>query len=91
MVSHKNYNLNVNEDFVILLTSKLITCFIEGFTCGMKACCPTTHLLVHVYIGFQILKVKCIQYGIGGRTTFEYARAMLFPKLSRADNNFMSG
>ena len=36
MVSHKNYNLNANEGFVIFLTSKLITCFIGGFTLIMK-------------------------------------------------------
>ena len=27
MVSHKHYNLNANEDFVITFTSKFITCF----------------------------------------------------------------
>jgi hypothetical protein len=32
MVSQKNYNLSVNEGFVMFLTSKLITCFIDGFT-----------------------------------------------------------
>jgi hypothetical protein len=37
MVSHKNYNLNVNEDFVIVLTSKLIMCSINDFTSGMKS------------------------------------------------------
>jgi hypothetical protein len=37
MVSHKNNNLNVHEDFVIFLTSKLITCFIDGFTFGIKS------------------------------------------------------
>ena len=31
----QNYYLNVNEDFVMFLTSKLITCFIDGFTSGM--------------------------------------------------------
>ena len=31
-VSRKNYNLNVNEDFVIFWTSKLITFFKDGFT-----------------------------------------------------------
>ena len=36
MVSHKNYNLSTNEDFVIFLTSKLITCCIGGFTLKMK-------------------------------------------------------
>ena len=29
--------LNVNEDFIIVLTSKLITFFIDGFTSGMKS------------------------------------------------------
>ena len=37
MVSHKDYNLNVNEDFVMFLTSKLLTCFIDGFTSGMNS------------------------------------------------------
>ena len=37
MVSHKNYNLSANEGFVIFLTSKLITCFIDDFTLKMKS------------------------------------------------------
>jgi hypothetical protein len=37
MVSHKNYNLNVNEDFGVFLTSKSITFFIDGFTSGMES------------------------------------------------------
>ena len=37
MVSHKNYNLSVDEGFVLYPTSKLITRFIEGFTLGMKS------------------------------------------------------
>jgi hypothetical protein len=37
MASHKSYNLNVDEDFVMFLTSKLITCFIDGFTSIMKS------------------------------------------------------
>ena len=36
MVSRKNYNLNTNEGFEILLTSKLTTCFIGSFTLTMK-------------------------------------------------------
>ena len=36
MVSHKNYNLSVNEGFVIILTSKVVTSFIGGFTLIMK-------------------------------------------------------
>ena len=37
MVSRKNYNLGANEGFVVFLTSKLITCFIGGFTSKMKS------------------------------------------------------
>jgi hypothetical protein len=37
IVGHKNYNLGVNEDFVMFLTSKLMTCFIDGFTSKMKS------------------------------------------------------
>ena len=33
----QNYNLDVNEEFVMFLTSKLVTCFIDGFTSGMKS------------------------------------------------------
>ena len=36
MVSHKDYNLSANENFVIFLTSKLIIWFIGGFTLKMK-------------------------------------------------------
>jgi hypothetical protein len=36
MVSHKNYNINVDVDFAMFLTSKLITCFIDGFTSRMN-------------------------------------------------------
>ena len=37
MVSHKNYNLNANEGFVMFLASKLITCFIDGCTSKIKS------------------------------------------------------
>jgi hypothetical protein len=46
MASHKNYNLNVNEDFVIFLTSKLSMCFIDGFASGMKS-----HSIAYLQIG----------------------------------------
>ena len=35
--SHKNYNLSANEGFVVVLTSKLITCLIDGFTLRRKS------------------------------------------------------
>ena len=37
IVNHENYNLGAYEGFVIFLTSKLITCFIDGFTSKMKS------------------------------------------------------
>ena len=37
MVSRKNYTLNVHEDFVMFLTSKLMSCYIDGFTSEMKS------------------------------------------------------
>ena len=37
MVSHKNYDLSVDEGIVIFLTSKFITSFIDGFTSEMKS------------------------------------------------------
>ena len=37
MVCHKNYNLIANEIFVMFLISKLITCFIYGFTSKGKS------------------------------------------------------
>ena len=67
MVSHKNYNLSANEGFVIFLTSKLLTCFISGFTLKMKFQ-PIAYysMEMNIFIGFGILKVKCTQYGICG-------------------------
>jgi hypothetical protein len=37
MISYKISNFNVNEDFVIFLISKLITCFINSLTSEMKS------------------------------------------------------
>ena len=37
MESHKDYNLNANEGFVILLAFKSMTCFIDGFTSKLKS------------------------------------------------------
>jgi hypothetical protein len=51
MLNHKIYNLDINEDFVIFLTSKLISCSIDGFTFKMKFQ-STAYLLsgsAHIY------------------------------------------
>ena len=46
MVGHRNYNLRANEGFLICLTSKLITFFIDGFTLKMKS-----HSIVYLLNG----------------------------------------
>ena len=74
MVSHKNYNLNAKWGFCHFLTSKLITCFIEGFTLRRKS--QSIAYLLNgsehsVYIGFWTLKPKCTQYGLYGWATFK--------------------
>jgi hypothetical protein len=54
MISHKNYNINVNEDFVMFLTFELITCFIDDFTSRMKSQSIVVLLIgsAHIYIRF---------------------------------------
>ena len=37
ILTYNNYNPDANEGYVIFSTSKLITCFIEGFTLKMKS------------------------------------------------------
>jgi hypothetical protein len=54
MLSHTNYNLNVNEDFESFMTSKLSTCFIDGFIFGMKSQSIVYLLLESVYIYIYI-------------------------------------
>ena len=65
MVSHKNYNLNANEGFVIFLTSKLIKYFIDYFTSKMKSqsICLFTPRKYKYKLDFGPLQMKCTQYG----------------------------
>ena len=57
MIRHKNYNLNVNEGFVMFLTSKLIKCFIDSFTSKRKSQLIAYYSMeVNIYIGFWTLK-----------------------------------
>ena len=93
IVTHKNYILSGSEGFVIILTSKSITCFIEGFTLIMKSQ-SIAYLLngsEHIYIGFWALRVKCTQYGICSQAASKDARAMFFSKLGGASSSFRSG
>jgi hypothetical protein len=43
---------------------------------------------VHIYIGFETLKVKCTQYGICSQAAFKNARAMFFLKLGGTGISF---
>jgi hypothetical protein len=75
MVSHKNYGFSANEGFVMFLTSKFFTCFIDGFTSKrIHNQLLIYSMKVNIYIGFRTLKVKCAQYGLYGQAAFKNAR-----------------
>ena len=76
MVSRNNYKLSANDGFVILLTYKLITCSIDGYTSNESE---------HIYwiLDFQY-ELQCTQYGLYGKTTFKNARAILFFEVRRS-------
>ena len=92
MLSHNDYNLNANEDVVTFFTSKLITCFIDGFTPKTKS-----QSIVYLLDGSQhrywiwTLKVKCTQHEICGEVAFKNTRAMVFSKSEGAGKIFWSG
>jgi hypothetical protein len=77
MVSHKHYNPSASEGFVILLTSKLITCLL---TSSLRKQNPNQLLIysmeVSIYIEFWTLEMKCTQYGLYGQATFKNASAI---------------
>ena len=92
MVSHKNHNLNANEDFVISLTPKLFTCFIGGFTLKMKSK-SIAYLLngsEHVY---WILGLEDEVHSIWDLwiTGLQECKGNDFFEVGRAGNNFRSG
>ena len=66
MVSHINSNLNANEGFVIFLTFKIITCFIDNCTLKMKFQ-STAYLLnekEHIYWILDLEDMKRTQHEI---------------------------
>ena len=63
MISHKNYNVNVNDNFVMFLISKLITYFINGFTSGMKSQLIAYLLIRSAHI-YWILDLECEVHSI---------------------------
>jgi hypothetical protein len=70
----------------MFLTSKLITCFIDGFTLKMESQ-SIAYLLnesEHIYIGFWTLKVTCTQYELYRQAAFKNARAIILSKVGRS-------
>ena len=62
------------------LTSRLITCFIDGFTFTMNSQ-SIAYILsgsAHIYWIFWTFKVKCPQYEICEQAGFKNARALHF-------------
>ena len=94
IVSHKNNNLNGSEGFVIFLTSKSITCFIDGFTLIMTSQ-SIAYLLnesEHIYIlKFGPWRWSALNMEFYNQAAFKNARTTIFSKLGRAGNNFHSG
>ena len=64
MVSHENYHLIAHiENYFIFQTSKLVTCFIDGFALGMNHNRLLIYLVeVNIYIDFLALNVRCTQF-----------------------------
>jgi hypothetical protein len=88
MVGHINYNvLNANEDFVVILTSNLITCFIY-FEYEIPFSCLLLGGSAHIYWILD-LKVKCTEYGVCGQEAFNNARANLLFEARRDGQQFL--
>ena len=67
------------------MTSKLTTCFIDGFTSKMKSQ-SIVYLLNgsgHIYWILD-LEMKCTQYGLYGQAAFKDARGILFSKVGQS-------
>ena len=76
----------------MFLTSKLVSCFVDGFNSIMKSR-SIAHLLLgiyYIYIGFQSFKVKSTQYGIWS-SYLQECKGNVCLKSGEAGNNFWSG
>lgn len=63
IISHKNYHFNLNDEFFISLTSKLMSSCTDCFTLGMKSqslvCLLSASEYIYIYIGIWALKSRC--------------------------------
>ena len=92
MVSHKNHNLSVDEGFVIFLTSKLIICFIGGFTFEVNSQ-SIAYLLngsEHVYWNLFIEGEVHSTWDVW-TSGLQECKGNGFSEVGRAGNNFRSG
>ena len=88
----QNYNLNVNEGFVMFLTSKLITSFIDGFTSGMKSQ-SIPYLLIGSAHLYWILDLEGEVHSIWGfsQAAFKNVRAMFFFEIGQDGQQILVG
>ena len=94
MVNHTNYNLNVNEDFAIFLTFKLITCFIDGFTSRINEIpikCLFTNWKCTYILDFRSWRWSALNMGFVVKQPSRMQGQCFFFKLGGVDNNFQSG
>ena len=92
MVSHRNYNLSVNEGCVIFVTSKLIACFIDGFT-SKKISQLIAYLLhgnEHIYWTLDLEGEVHSRWDFW-ISAFKNARMMVFLKSGGPGTSFQSG
>ena len=82
IVGHKIYNLIENEHFVMFLTSKLMTCYIDSFTSKRKSQ-SFAYIFNENKHMYEILDLEnsiniYIQYGLIEQAVIKNARAILF-------------
>ena len=76
----------------MFLTSKLVSCFVDGFTSRMKSQSIAYLLLGSAHIDWILdLEGKCTQVGICSQMAFKNARAMFFLKLGGSGICFWLG
>ena len=91
MINYKNHNRSGNEGFVIFLTSKLITCFINGFTLKMKSqsIVYLHHESEHIY---WILNLENEMHSVWGlwKNGLQECKGNDFFEVGRASSSFRS-
>ena len=93
MVSHKNHNLNAHKGFIIFLTSKLITCFIDGFTSKTKpqSIAYSLNGSEHIYWILDLEDEAHSVWVIWTKEAFRNVRTILFFKIGQNGQPFSVG